>query len=335
MRALAVTGVGEPLELTEVDDPTPGAGEVVVAVEACGICGSDLHLIDVMPMPGHVMGHELAGTVAAIGADVAGWAVGDPVMPLSLATCGQCDACRSGRPRKCATALRLGVETPGGYAEYVKAPAHDLVSLPDGLDLGVAALTEPLAVARHAVGRGGIQAGETALVIGAGPVGLAVALWLRHLGAGTVAVSDPQAGSRAKAEALGMDLVLDPTAGDLAAQLGDAGVGAPDMVLECVGLPGLADQAAAVAAVDGRIVVVGVCMAEDRYFPYTSMAKELDWRFAFYYCRADVDATVAALADGSLPGSDLITGEVGLEDASARFEALKAGSGDTKVLIRP
>jgi (R,R)-butanediol dehydrogenase/meso-butanediol dehydrogenase/diacetyl reductase len=328
-------GVGEPLELTEVDDPTPGAGEVVVAVEACGICGSDLHLVDVLPMPGHVMGHELAGTVAAVGDGVEGWAVGDPVMPLSLSTCGRCEACRSGRPRKCATALMLGVETPGGYAEYAKAPAHDLVRLPDGLDLGVAALTEPLAVARHAVGRGAVQAGETTLVIGAGPVGLAVALWLRHLGAGAVAVSDPQAGSRAKAEALGMDLVLDPTAGDLAAQLGDAGIGAPDLVLECVGLPGLADQAAAVAAVDGRVVVVGVCMAEDRYFPYTSMAKELDWRFAFYYCRADVDATVAALADGSLAGADLITGEVTLEEAPERFEALKSGNDDTKVLIRP
>ena len=89
------------------------------------------------------------------------------------------------------------------------------------------------------------------------------------------------------------------------------------------------------AAIDGRVVVVGVCMADDRYFPFTSMGKELDWRFAFYYCRADVDATVAALADGSLPGADLITGEVTLDEASARFEALKAGTGDTKVLIRP
>src|SRR5689334_24519824 len=102
-----------------------------------------------MPLPGHVLGHELAGTVAAVGEGVDGWAEGDPVMPLSLATCGRCDACRSGRPRKCATALMLGVETPGGYAEYAKAPAHDLVRLPEQLDLGVAALTEPLAVARH------------------------------------------------------------------------------------------------------------------------------------------------------------------------------------------
>ena len=335
MRALACQGLGEPLELTEVDDPTPGPGEVVVAVEACGICGSDLHLVDALPLPGHVLGHELAGTVAAVGEGVDGWHEGDPVMPLSLATCGRCEACRSGRPRKCASALMVGAETPGGYAEFVRAPGHDLVPLPEHLDLGVAALTEPLAVARHAVGRGGLQPGESTLVIGAGPVGLAVALWLRRLGAGTVAVSDPKASSRAKAEALGVDLALDPAAGDLAPQLADAGVAAPGLVLECVGLPGLADQAASAAAVDGRVVVVGVCMSEDRFLPFTSIAKELDWRFAFYYCRADVDTTVAALADGSLAGAPLITGEVDLAEAPDRFEALKAGNDDTKVLIRP
>jgi (R,R)-butanediol dehydrogenase / meso-butanediol dehydrogenase / diacetyl reductase len=335
VRALIATTVGGPLEVAEVDDPTPAPGEVVVAVEACGICGSDLHMVDVLPMPGHVLGHELAGRVAAVGEGVDGWSEGDAVMPLSLATCGTCDACRSGRPRKCASALMLGVETPGGYAQYVRAPAHDLVPLPDGLDLTTAALIEPLAVARHAVGRGGLVEGETALVIGAGPVGMAMALWLRRLGAGAVVVSDPLPGRRSMAESLGADVVVDPTAGDLTAQLVDAGVAAPSLVLECVGLPGLVDQAAGVAAVDARIVVVGVCMADDRYFPYTSMAKELDWRFAFYYCRADVDAAVDALADGTLPGRQLITGEVTLDEAPSRFDALKSGTDDTKVLIRP
>lgn len=335
MRAVVTTDLGGPLEPVDLDDPTPRPGEVVVAVDACGICGSDLHLVDALPMPGHVLGHELAGRVAAVGEGVIGWKADDAVMALSLATCGTCDACRSGRPRKCATALMLGVETPGGYAEYVKAPAHDLVPLPDGFDLRHGALVEPLAVARHAVGRGGLVAGETALVIGGGPVGLAVLLWLKALGAGAVALSDPLAARRANAAALGADVVVDPTAGDLATQLADAGLAAPSLVLECVGLPGLVDQASAVAAVDGRVVVVGVCMAEDRYFPYGAMAKELDWRFAFYYCRADVDATVSAIRAGRLDIEPLITAEVGLDDAPARFDALKAGSGDTKVLIRP
>lgn len=334
MQALVTTTLGGPLETAELDDPTPGRGEVVVAVDSCGICGSDLHIVDALPMPGQVLGHELAGRVAAVGRGVDGWKVDEPVMALSLATCGACDACRSGRPRKCASALMVGVETPGGYAEYVRAPAHDLVALPDGFDLRHGALVEPLAVARHAVGRGGLVPGETALVIGGGPVGLAVLLWLKHLGAGTVAVSDPLASRRAGAGQLGADLVLDPMAGDLAGQLADAGLPAPSLVLECVGLPGLVDQAAATAAVDGRVVVVGVCMADDRYFPYTAMAKELDWRFAFYYCRADVDATVAAI-NGGLDVAPLITGEVGLAAAPDRFEALKQGSDDTKVVIRP
>ncbi len=335
MRALVGTTLGGPLEATEVDDPSPGPGEVVITVEACGICGSDLHVVDILPMTGQVLGHELSGRVAAVGQGVEGWAEGDPVMALSLATCGKCEACRSGRPRKCESALMVGVETPGGYAELAKAPAHDLIALPDHLDLGVAALIEPLAVARHAVGRGGLAPGETTLVVGAGPVGLAVALWLRREGAGAVVVSDPLAGRRAKAEALGVDVVVDPTAGPLATQVRDAGLSPPELVLECVGLPGLIDEAAKAAAVDGRVVVVGVCMSEDRFLPYTAIAKELDWRFSFYYCRADVDATVDALADGSLPGQQLITGEVTLDEAPARFEALKAGTDDTKVLIRP
>lgn len=334
MRAVVTTTLGGPLEAVEVDDPTPRPGEVVVAVDSCGICGSDLHIVDALPMPGHVLGHELAGRVAAVGQGVEHWHEGDPVMALSLATCGVCDACRSGRPRKCATALMLGVETPGGYAEYVRAPAHDLVALPDGFDLRHGALIEPLAVARHAVGRGGLMAGESALVIGGGPVGLAVLLWLKKLGAGTVALSDPLAARRAGARQHGADVVLDPAAGDLAGQLAEAAVAAPSLVLECVGLPGLVDQASGVATVDGRVVVIGVCMADDQYFPYTAMAKELDWRFAFYYCRADVDATVAAIADG-LDVAPLITGEVGLDDVPGRFEALKTGTDDTKVLIRP
>ena len=334
MRAVVLTTLGGPLETAEVDDPTPGPGEVVVAVDSCGICGSDLHIVDAFAMPGQVLGHEVAGRVAAAGQGVEAWREGDPVMALSLATCGTCDACRSGRPRKCTAALMMGVETPGAYAEYVRTPAHDLVALPAGFDLRLGALVEPLAVARHAVGRGGLMAGESALVIGGGPVGLAVLLWLKHLGAGTVAVTDPRASRRAGARQLGADVVLDPTAGDLAGQLAHAGVDAPTLVLECVGLPGLVDQAAAVAAVDGRVVVVGVCMADDRYFPYTAIAKELDWRFAFYYCRADVDATVAAIADG-LDVAPLITGEVDLAAAPARFDALKSGADDTKVLIRP
>ncbi len=129
--------------------------------------------------------------------------------------------------------------------------------------------------------------------------------------------------------------MVDPGAGDLATQLGDAGLGAPSLVLECVGLPGLVDQASAVAAVDGRVVVVGVCMADDRYFPYGAMAKELDWRFAFYYCRADVDATISAIQHDRLDVEPLITAEVDLDEAPAHFEALKAGGDDTKVLIRP
>lgn len=308
---------------------------MVIEVVACGICGSDLHLVDVWPLPGHVLGHELAGRIVALGADVDGPQVGDPVVGLSLATCGTCAECRSGRPRKCRAARMVGVETPGAYAEYLALPAHDAIRLPDDVTVADGALVEPLAIARHAVGRGGLVPGETALVVGAGPIGLAALLWLRRLGAGAVVVSDPLPARRDTATSLGADLAVDPLAGDLVEQLGDAGLAPPPLVLECVGLPGLVDQASAATATDGRVIVVGVCMAEDRYQPLTPMAKELDWRFAFYYCRADIDASIAAVADPAFGAQALVTGEVDLAAAPERFEALKAGSADTKVLIRP
>lgn len=336
MRAVVTTDPGGPLTVADVEDPTPGPGEVVLAVEACGICGSDLHLVDVWPIPGQVLGHELSGRVVALGEGVDGVAEGDAVVGLSLATCGVCDACRSGRPRKCVTARMVGIDTPGAYAEYTTLPAHDAVAFPEGVDLALGALVEPLAIARHAVGRAGLRPGETSLVVGAGPIGLASLLWLRRLGAGPVVLSDPDPRRRATAADLGADLVVDPTAGDLATQVADAGLGAVPLVLECVGLPGLVAQASAAAAVDGRVVVVGVCMGEDRYDPLAPLGKELDWRFSFYYCRADIDASIGAVTDPAFGAADLVTGLVGIEATPDRFAALKAGgTDDVKVLIRP
>ena len=338
MRAAVTTTMGGPLELAEVDDPTPGEGELVVSVAACGICGSDLHLVDAFELPGLVLGHEFAGRVEAVGSGVSGWSEGDPVVPLSLASCGTCDACRDGRPRKCPTVQMVGVETPGAYAEYVRVPAHDTLGLPAGFDVPTAAVVEPLAVARHSVGRAGSLDGERVLVVGAGPVGAAVLLWLATTGAASVAVSDPRPDRRAQAADLGADLTLDPAAGDLADQLREAVGVEPSVVFECVGLPGLIESSCAAAAVDGRVVVVGVCMAPDHFVPMTAMAKELDLRYAFYYCRSDFEATIAAIDDGALDPSGLITGTTALDGLPDRFEALKhpaPDANDLKVLVQP
>ncbi len=332
MRAAVMARLGSPLDVVDLPDPTPAAHELVLRVGHCGICGSDLHLHDTFELPGLVLGHEFAGEVVAVGTGVDGWRVGTLAAGLSLASCGDCDDCRAGRVRKCATVAMLGVERPGAYAELVALPAHDVVALPSNLTTALGALVEPLAVARHAVERAGGVEGRHTLVVGGGPVGLAVALWLPLFGAASVTVSDPAEGRRQTALDLGVDAVVDPTAG--IPVVGAHGA-APSVVFECVGLPGLIEGAAMACAVDGRVVVVGVCMGPDTIVPMTAMAKELDLSYAFYYRRQDFEATVAALDDGSLAGERLITGEVGLDDLPARFDGLKTAKDDVKVLLTP
>jgi len=335
MRAAVLGDLGQPLTITSVDDPVAGPGDVILDVDACGICGSDLHASDHLPLEGMVLGHEFCGTVAELGAGVEGWKVGDRAAGLSLATCGQCVPCRTGRPRKCLSARMIGMELPGGYAEHVTMPAHDLVRLPDALDARHGALVEPLAVALHAVERAGLAIGDHALVLGGGPVGLAVALWLRQLGAREVVVSDPVEQRRALALSVGASATVDPTTQDVAGEFVTLTGAPPSVVIECVGVPGLLQHATDVAAVDGRVVIAGVCMSSETLVPIIPMMKELDLRFAFYYRRADFETTIDLMARGRIDPLPLVTREVSLDEAPEAFTALKTPTTECKVLIRP
>lgn len=335
MRAAVLGQQGAPLTVTDAPDPTPGEGEVVLSVDACGICGSDLHVADAFPMDGTILGHEFCGTVAEVGPGVEGWTVGQQAVGLSLATCGRCVACRTGRPRKCATARMIGMEVPGAYAEHVALPAHDLLALPESLDARHGALVEPLAVALHAVDRADLGVGEHAVVLGGGPVGAAVALWLRRLGAREVIVSDPVEHRRELAVAVGASATIDPTTQDVVGEVVALTGAPPSVVIECVGVPGLLQHATDVTAVDGRVVVAGVCMAEDPLVPFVAMSKELDLRFAFYYRWDDFTTTIDLMARELLDPLALVTGEIGLDEVPERFEALKHPTTDCKVLIHP
>jgi (R,R)-butanediol dehydrogenase / meso-butanediol dehydrogenase / diacetyl reductase len=334
MRAAVLRQPGEPLAIVEQPDPVPGPGELLLRVDACGICGSDLHLSDAYPLPGLILGHEFCGTVEEMGPDIEGFQPGDRVTALSLNTCGACAACLAGNVRKCALARMVGIERPGGYAERVTMPARDVFRLPDALDARHGALIEPLAVALHTVDRAGLRPGEPAVVIGGGPVGLAVALWLRRLGAGEVLVSDPVPGRRALAERVGAATV-DPTADDVGAAFQRLTGVAAALVIECVGLPGLIQHAVDVVGVDGRVVIAGVCFGNDTLTPLGAMSKELDVRFAFYYRAGDYRTAIDMIEGERLDPLPLVTDEVSLDELPARFEALKAPSEDCKVLIRP
>ena len=182
------------LEIEDTPVPEPGAGEVLIEVSHCGICGTDLHMVlEGMGLPDTIGGHEYSGRIVATGSAVEGWAIGDEVVGTGHRGCGSCEGCGAGRPSLCSGRTVLGGGGSGAFAGYKKLAVEQLVRVPAGLSLREAALAEPLAVALHALTVGRAAAGQRALVTGAGPLGLLVIAALRAQGIDDVTVSEPSA----------------------------------------------------------------------------------------------------------------------------------------------
>ena len=325
MRA-AVINESHGFDIVDVPDPAPGRDEVLLRVGACGICGSDLKAAANMRV-GLVMGHEFAGEIVAVGRDADGWREGESVCALPLIGCGACLPCLTGDVAHCARVDMIGVGgSSGAYAEFIRVSARETFALPVGTPADVGALVEPLAVGLHAVERAALRPGDNVLVVGAGPVGLAVALWARHLGAREIAVSDPVEHRRLAAGTFGATAAVDPS----------AGIGGPyDVVFECVGVPGMIGECIAAAKVHGRVVVVGVCTKPDPIVPVIALMKELTMHFVVYYRRQDFAYTVAMLRDERINAAPMITDHVDLDAFPAAFEALKSPTTQRKVLVHP
>jgi len=332
----AVSTATEPwLAIEELPDPAPGPGELVLRVDACGVCGSDLHMAhSLADHPGIVFGHEFCGTVVALGSEVAAYREGDRVVGYPLVGCGRCPACLANAVAKCRRVKLIGAQRPGAYAEYVAVGADQSFLLPEALSPDLGALVEPLAVAHHALERTPREPGEPVLVLGAGPVGLAVALWARALGAREVVVTDPVAHRRALAESVGAT-ALDPTEQDVAAAFADVAGTRPRVVVECIGRPGAIQHATEVAATDAQVTLVGACTAPDTLLPVVATSKELTLQFVVYYRPRDFAQTLDFLSAGRLDARPLVTSHVTLDELPARFTELMAPNTDCKVLIHP
>jgi 2-desacetyl-2-hydroxyethyl bacteriochlorophyllide A dehydrogenase len=336
MRAAVFHAIGRPLAIEDQPEPVLSPGDLLVQVAASGVCGSDLHASEVPDYglrAGTVLGHEFAGTVLESAAP--GWAAGDRVAAIPFALCEECEPagrCRDDLVPVCPRMRGLGFSpnAPGGYAERVRIRASQALRLPETIPFRDGALLEPLAVAAHAVALAGGVAGTRVLVLGAGPIGLGVAAMARLAGAAEVAVSEPAAGRRARALRMGATAALDPARDDVA----EAGRAA-EVILECVGVPGMLQRCVEMAWPHGRIVVVGVCMEEDRIRPRMAIRKELLLRFAFAYTAADFATALRHLEGGAIRGEDLVTGVVGLEALPTAFEALRRPSDQVKVLVDP
>ena len=332
MRAVVV-GDGGGLSVQTLPDPVPGPGQVVLRVKACGICGTDLHLHAAGRLaPGAVLGHEFAGEVME---GAGGLRAGDRVCALPALSCGGCPRCRSGLGAFCPTQVTVGLGAPGALAEYVTVAAHETVRLPADVDDATGALVEPLAVALHAVNVARVRRGDRCLVLGGGPIGLAIALWARHMGALQVVVSERLAARRARAERLGATHVLDPGAASLADQLRPLLPGGPDVVFEAAGVPGLIQEAISALRFRGRVVVAGLCLGPDTVEPLSALAKEASVHFAMAYEKDDFQYAVDMLGQGRVAPAELVTHRVGLDDVPAVFEALRRPTDQCKVLVHP
>jgi (R,R)-butanediol dehydrogenase/meso-butanediol dehydrogenase/diacetyl reductase len=323
------------LELADIPAAPPAPGEVQLEVAYTGICGTDLHILhgamDARVTMPAVLGHEMAGRVGSVGDGVEGWSPGDPVTVMPLVSCGTCAACRSGASHICYRLVFLGIDAPGSMQSRWNVPADVLVRLPGDLPLETAALAEPTAVAVHDVRRSGLVAGEWAVVVGAGPIGLLIAIVARSVGA-KIAVFETSERRRAAVHSLDM-LAVDPRAADAAAWVDEwtDGAGA-SVAFEVSGTS--AGMATAIGSLGarGRAVVVGIHAAPPPVDLFRVFWRELTLIGARVYERVDYETAVRLLANGTIPSDTLISDVVPLDSVTEAFRAMDAGE-SLKILI--
>jgi len=334
MKAAAFKRQNE-MGIIEAPKPKAGAGEVVLKVHACGICGSDLHACQYgfgMP-PDTIMGHEFCGEVHEIGAGVRGFELGERVAGLPFITCGTCDRCQRGMEIHCRNLRGLGLgQLPGAYAEYVACGAGSLFKLPDNVSSRDGALVEPLSVGLHAVKRSGAGIGATAVVMGAGPIGLAVLTWAKAKGV-TAVVSELAEGRAELARKLGAHVVVNPNDQDPADKVREMTGRSPDLVFECIGVKGTLTNAINMVGPRGQVVVVGVCMEPDQIQPMNCIFKEVSVNFVLGYDPPDFDETIEALASAKIKPQPMVTDVIAVEQVPEMFEALRRPGARAKVLV--
>ena len=346
MRA-AVLNKGEILVRDDVAEPTPGMGQALVEVKACGICGSDLHFakhgskmmalgkemsgMASLGSPSELdldrdvyMGHEFAAEVLELGPDTTGPDPGTIVtsIPIMFTAAGVKD-------------LVYSNDLPAGYSERMLLAAPMLQVVPNGLDPKHAALTEPMAVGLHAVNRSEIKAGEGALVLGCGPVGIAVIAALKLRGIEPIVAADFSPARRTLAETLGASITVDPREETGWAAWEKAGGGRPLHVFEAIGVPGIINDIMRMAPGGTHVTVVGVCMETDTITPFFGISKELNIQFALGYDPMEFAGSLKSIAEGEIDVAPMVTAEVGLDQVAWAFDALGNPEEHCKIIVTP
>lgn len=338
MRA-AVLWEGGRFTVEALRDPSPAPNEVVVRVDRCGICGTDVHqaVSPHVPIPegGVVMGHEVAGEVVAAGGGAGAHLLGTRVAVEHLLACRRCPLCREGRVNLCPDrTYYLGQDIPGGYAEYVTVDARMCVVVDQDLAMELVAMIEPLAVAEHAVSRAAVAPWWQVAVLGAGPIGMLCIIVLRATGVDAVLASDLSEARRQLASAVGADRVVDPRAADLREEA--AALGSPlgfDCVFDCTGRPEVLAQAMDVVRPGGTVMMVGGGTLPFELQPSRAIRKELVIKSSLAY--NDYDQAQVILAAHPEPVAALLGGTCGLDDVGPAIERLATDPRVGKILVAP
>jgi len=318
--------------------PEPGPGEVLVEVSHCGVCGTDVHMVlEGWGRPGAVGGHEWSGRVAAAGPGAEAWTVGTAVVGGELVPCGTCTMCAAGRPSLCERRAPVtGDGHDGAFAQFVLTAATGLVRVDDGVPLRIAALTEPLAVALHAITRSGTQPGGRVLITGAGPIGLLAVAALRAQGVEDVVVSEPSPARRERARAVGARQTVTPAEVKIPALPMDLADEPFDAVLECSGRAEAMEAGLSQLCRGGTLVLVGTGMHAPRLDNNRILLNELVVTGAYNYDAGGFASALALLGSGALPLDLLIEPDdvplSGLLDAMQRLASAELAA---KVLVVP
>ena len=329
MRAVRLLGPHE-MAVQELPEPDAAAGEVVVRVDSCGICGSDVSAYKLGLFSGSVPGHELAGVVELVGDDVSGWSAGDRAVIDPKLPCGYCDDCIAGAGHRCAMALTAGIGfmRDGGFAERTAVPAQLLHRLPESLSLQDSCLVEPLSVAIHGVERAQLREPGAAVVVGLGPIGLFTVAVLRARGFEPVIGVDPVEDRRKLALQLG--------AANVAAELHEVRGTVPPVpaVFECSGNASLLHTAADLVQPGGILMLLGVPFGEATVLPLMWVTREIHIAGSIASAEQDFATSIGMLArDPSL--ACIVTRRIGLEEVPAAFADLIAPSSGGKIVVAP
>lgn len=327
------------LTVTEFPDPVPGPGNMLVETIACGICGSDLHtlkhtdqMMDLAEASGFpsdmdgdvVMGHEFSARVLELGEGASGFDPGDIVVSIPLVFTPNGPA-----------GVGYSQKFPGGYSERMVLTPAFCTKVPDGLDPRHAALTEPMAVGVHAVAKGNLSQREGGIVLGCGPIGLAIIAGLRLNSVEPIVAADFSPKRRSLAAQMGAHVTVDPREQPAIEAWNGAAAGKSPVVFEAIGVPGILDDIMRFAPRSTRIIVAGVCMEADTILPMIAVTKELSVQFVLGYDPMEFQQTLGHIASGAIDVAPLITGEIGIAGVPEAFETLGDPEAHAKILVVP